>query len=54
MPVPIIPSAARRIYQPSGCSVFSREVAAMYRDGVLCVTLPKTDQSKRHKIKVKS
>jgi HSP20 family protein len=35
-------------------TVNDSEVAAEYRDGVLCVTLPKTDQSKRHKIKVKS
>jgi HSP20 family protein len=29
------------------------EVAAEYHDGVLSITLPKTDESKAHKIKVK-
>jgi HSP20 family molecular chaperone IbpA len=28
-------------------------VAAEYHDGVLSITLPKTDESKAHKIKVK-
>ena len=30
------------------------EVAAEYRDGVLTITLPKSEQSKPHRIKVKS
>jgi HSP20 family protein len=33
--------------------VVESEVAAEYHDGVLSVTLPKTDESKAHKIKVK-
>jgi HSP20 family protein len=33
--------------------VVESEVAAEYRDGVLSITLPKTDDSKAHKIKVK-
>ena len=33
--------------------VIESEVAAEYRDGVLSITLPKTDESKAHKIKVK-
>ena len=35
------------------CTVAESEVAADYRDGVLSITLPKTDESKAHKIKVK-
>ena len=35
------------------CQVAESEVAADYHDGVLSVTLPKTDESKAHKIKVK-
>jgi len=35
------------------CSVNESEVAADYRDGVLTVTLPKSEESKPHKIKVK-
>lgn len=34
-------------------AVVESEVAAEYRDGVLSITLPKTDESKAHKIKVK-
>jgi HSP20 family protein len=33
--------------------VVESEIAAEYHDGVLSVTLPKTDESKAHKIKVK-
>jgi HSP20 family protein len=33
--------------------VVESEVAAEYHDGVLSITLPKTDESKAHKIKVK-
>lgn len=33
--------------------VVEGEVAAEYHDGVLSITLPKTDESKAHKIKVK-
>lgn len=36
------------------CSVNESEVAAEYHDGVLAITLPKTDESKARKIKVKS
>ena len=36
------------------CAVQEDEVAAEYRDGVLIVTMPKTDEAKSHKIKVKS
>ena len=35
------------------CHVAESEVAAEYRDGVLQITLPKTEESKAHKIKVK-
>jgi HSP20 family protein len=35
------------------CNVNESEVAAEYHDGVLSITLPKTDESKAHKIKVK-
>jgi len=42
---------ARTITLPS--PVIESEVAAEYHDGVLAVTLPKTDESKAHKIKVK-
>ncbi len=35
------------------CQVNESEVAAEYHDGVLSITLPKTDESKAHKIKVK-
>jgi HSP20 family protein len=35
------------------CNVVENEVAAEYKDGVLTIKLPKTDQSKTHKIKVK-
>jgi HSP20 family protein len=35
------------------CIVAENEVAAEYRDGVLAITMPKTDESKAHKIKVK-
>jgi HSP20 family protein len=45
-------SFSRSITLPG--TVNENEVAAEYREGVLTVTLPKTDQSKRHKIKVKS
>ena len=34
------------------CPVAESEVAAEYRDGVLTITLPKTEESKPHKIKV--
>jgi HSP20 family protein len=36
------------------CNVVESEVAAEYRDGVLAIKLPKTEESKAHKIKVKS
>ncbi|MEX2306262.1 MAG: Hsp20/alpha crystallin family protein [Pirellulales bacterium] len=36
------------------CTVVESEVAAEYRDGVLTIKLPKTEESKAHKIKVKS
>jgi HSP20 family protein len=35
------------------CAVNESEVAAEYHDGVLSLTLPKTEESKAHKIKVK-
>jgi len=35
------------------CSVSQNEVAAEYRDGVLTVTLPKSEESRAHKVKVK-
>jgi HSP20 family protein len=35
------------------CTVVESEVAAEYRDGVLTVKLPKSEESKAHKIKVK-
>jgi HSP20 family protein len=35
------------------CPVAESEVAAEYHDGVLTVKLPKTEESKAHKIKVK-
>jgi len=35
------------------CAVTESEVAAEYKDGVLTIKLPKTEQSKTHKIKVK-
>jgi HSP20 family protein len=35
------------------CAVNESEVAAEYKDGVLTVKLPKTEESKAHKIKVK-
>jgi HSP20 family protein len=34
-------------------AVNESEVAAEYKDGVLTITLPKTEESKAHKIKVK-
>lgn len=36
------------------CDVVESEVAAEYRDGILAIKLPKTEESKAHKIKVKS
>lgn len=36
------------------CAVAESEVAAEYHDGVLTITLPKTEESKAHKIKVKA
>jgi HSP20 family protein len=36
------------------CAVVEDEVAAEYHDGVLTVKLPKTEESKAHKIKVKA
>ena len=36
------------------CTVNESEVAAAYHDGVLTIKLPKTEESKAHKIKVKS
>ena len=36
------------------CAVQEDEVAAEYHDGVLVVTLPKTDEAKSRKIKVKA
>ncbi|MCC7473989.1 MAG: Hsp20/alpha crystallin family protein [Pirellulales bacterium] len=35
------------------CTVIESEVAAEYHEGVLCVKLPKAEESKAHKIKVK-
>jgi HSP20 family protein len=35
------------------CAVNESEVAAEYKDGVLTIKLPKTEESKAHKIKVK-
>jgi HSP20 family protein len=35
------------------CAVNESEVAAEYHDGVLSITLPKTEESKGHKIEVK-
>jgi HSP20 family protein len=35
------------------CAVDEDKVAAEYRDGVLSIKLPKTEESKAHKIKVK-
>jgi HSP20 family protein len=35
------------------CAVNENEVAAEYKDGVLMIKLPKTEESKTHKIKVK-
>jgi HSP20 family protein len=35
------------------CTVVESEVAAEYHDGVLTIKLPKTDESKAHKVKVK-
>ena len=35
------------------CKVLESEVAAEYHDGVLTIKLPKTEESKAHKIKVK-
>jgi HSP20 family protein len=35
------------------CHVNESEVAAEYHDGVLSITLPKSEESKAHKIKVK-
>jgi HSP20 family protein len=42
----------RSVTLPS--NVIESEVAAEYKDGVLTIKLPKTEQSKAHKIKVKS
>jgi HSP20 family protein len=42
---------ARTVMLP--CAVAESEVAAEYRDGVLTIKLPKTEESKAHKIKVK-
>jgi HSP20 family protein len=36
------------------CAVVEDEVAAEYHDGVLTIKLPKTEESKAHKIKVKA
>ena len=36
------------------CAVVENEVAAEYRDGVLTIKLPKAEDAKAHKIKVKS
>jgi HSP20 family protein len=35
------------------CAVVESEVAAEFHDGVLAIKLPKTEESKAHKIKVK-
>jgi HSP20 family protein len=35
------------------CSVNEEEVAAEYKDGVLTIKLPKAEEAKAHKIKVK-
>ncbi len=45
-------SFSRSITLP--CSVAADEAAAEYRDGVLKITLPKTEESKAQKIKVKA
>jgi HSP20 family protein len=42
---------SRSVTLPS--NVVESEVAAEYRDGVLTIKLPKTEESKAHKIKVK-
>jgi HSP20 family protein len=36
------------------CTVTEEKVAAEYKDGVLKVTLPKSEEAKAHKVKVKS
>lgn len=45
-------SFARTVSLP--CPVKEEKVDAQYRDGVLTITLPKTDESKSHKVKVKA
>jgi HSP20 family protein len=45
-------SFSRSVTLPS--VVAESEVAAEYHDGVLSITMPKTEESKAHKIKVKS
>jgi HSP20 family molecular chaperone IbpA len=35
------------------CTVDEDKVAAEYRDGVLSIKMPKTEEAKAHKIKVK-
>jgi HSP20 family protein len=45
-------SFARSITLP--CPVQEEKVEAQYRDGVLTITLPKTDEAKSHKVKIKA
>lgn len=45
-------SFARTVSLP--CPVKEDKVDAQYRDGVLTITLPKTDEAKSHKVKVKA
>ncbi|MBI1904316.1 MAG: Hsp20/alpha crystallin family protein [Planctomycetia bacterium] len=44
-------SYSRSVMLP--CGVNDAEAAAQYKDGVLTITLPKTEEAKTHKIKIK-
>lgn len=44
-------SFSRSVVLP--CAVNRDKVDATYKDGVLCITLPKSDEAKSHKVKVK-
>jgi HSP20 family protein len=44
-------SFARSVTLPS--AVMEEKVEAAYKDGVLTITLPKTEEAKTHKVKVK-